>query len=136
MTWNLSLFRAPEEVRSVRHLPDGFVAEPIGFKPEVLARIKAARPDVDLTDPSWLELRGPTWLIEFPISERDSVTAVGLRLHGNSDDLLPVVHRVARALGCRVLDLSSGDFLEVSTGHGAPRTRRQGVVGQSPGSTN
>ncbi|WP_234323449.1 hypothetical protein [Streptomyces sp. NRRL F-2580] len=67
--------------------------------------------EVDLTDPNWGEVLGPTWVIDLGIGENDPVESVMLHVRGGEDDVLPLIFRISQALGCRPFDCSTGDLL-------------------------
>ncbi|MFI0203864.1 MULTISPECIES: hypothetical protein [Streptomyces] len=50
-------------------------------------------------------------VIELGIGEHDPVESVMLHVRGGENDVLPVIFRVSRALGCRPVDCSNGELL-------------------------
>ncbi|MGI5170402.1 hypothetical protein ACQEU3_39235 [Spirillospora sp. CA-253888] len=51
------------------------------------------------------------WSIELNIGNDDPLESVMLHVRGGGDDVLAVVLRIAQSLGCRALDISTGEFL-------------------------
>ncbi|MGW3322126.1 hypothetical protein [Streptomyces virginiae] len=64
-----------------------------------------------MNDPAWVELLGPTWVIEPGIGEHDPVRSGMLHVRGGEDDVLPVIFHISRALDCRAYDCSTGELL-------------------------
>ncbi|RKS79511.1 hypothetical protein BZB76_0982 [Actinomadura pelletieri DSM 43383] len=111
MSWDVLLMRVPAEVRGMDDLPQDYAPEPVGSLPDALGRLASELPEVDLSDPEWGVLEGPTWSIELNIGHDDPLEAVMLHVRGGGDDVLTVILRIAQILGCRALDTSTGDFL-------------------------
>ncbi|HZG02264.1 MAG TPA: hypothetical protein VE546_01590 [Streptomyces sp.] len=118
MSWDVLLLPLPADAASVSDLPDGLSPPPIGGAARVRDALRAAVPGVDLSDPAWGVLEGPTWSVELNIGAGDPVESVMLHVRGGGDDVLPVIHRMAAALGCRAVDCSEGDFLAEGDGTG------------------
>ncbi|BAU86009.1 hypothetical protein SLA_5127 [Streptomyces laurentii] len=108
MSWDVLLFRLPAGITSSEDIPADYTPPPLGTPQDVGAAVRAAVPGVDLSDPAWGELVGPSWSMELNIGDADAVHSVMLHIRGSGDDVLAVVFRIADALGCRALDLSSG----------------------------
>ncbi|MFJ8663143.1 hypothetical protein [Streptomyces sp. NPDC093795] len=117
MSWDVLLLPLPAELTSIDDLPVDHEPPPVGTRSAVHQALRAAVGEVDLTDPTWGELLGPTWVIELGIGERDPVDSVMLHVRGGEDargredDVLPVIFQISRALGCRPFDCSSGELL-------------------------
>ncbi|CAL9600234.1 hypothetical protein SUDANB6_05436 [Streptomyces sp. enrichment culture] len=111
MSWDILLLPLPADVTSVDDLPADHEPPPIGSRSSVHKALRSAVGEVDLTDPTWGELLGPTWVIELGIGEHDPVESVMLHVRGGEDDVLPVIFRISRALGCRPFDCSNGELL-------------------------
>ncbi|GAA3638268.1 hypothetical protein ACLIYM_05385 [Streptomyces fenghuangensis] len=111
MSWDVLLLSIPAGFDSVSDLPRDYSPAPVGDGARVRQALRTAVPEVELDDPSWGVLTGPTWSIELNIGDEDPVESVMLHLHGGGDDVLPVVFRIATALGCRPVDCSNGEFL-------------------------
>ncbi|MEU8181705.1 hypothetical protein AB0B85_11195 [Micromonospora sp. NPDC049044] len=110
MSWDVLIVAAPPHTGSVDQLPQDFDPPPLGTGPEIRRRLRENFPDLDLADPAWGLLGGPTWSIEFNIGSDDPVDSIMLHVRGG-DDVLPVVARVVAVTGGRALDISTGVFL-------------------------
>lgn len=111
MSWGLTLMPLPTDIDSVYELPSDYRPEPIGPLATVHARLRAALPELDLTNPAVGELLGPTWVIEVCVGADDPVDAIGLRVLGSGDEAVEFVHRIARAVACRAVCHSQGDLI-------------------------
>ncbi|MCT7351173.1 hypothetical protein N4P33_03180 [Streptomyces sp. 15-116A] len=132
MSWDVLLLRLPDDVASMGDLPGDFTPAPLGPAQDVLAALRRAVPEVDLTDPAWGELTGPGWSMELNIGTDDPVVTLMLHIRGGGDDVLVPVFRFAEALDCRVLDLAKGDLAtpEDTTGWHAFQAYRDHVIGR------
>ncbi|WP_331744316.1 hypothetical protein OG762_49705 (plasmid) [Streptomyces sp. NBC_01136] len=111
MSWDVLLLRLPDDVTSMHELPADCTPAPLGRQYDVLAAVTQAVPEVDLSDPTWGELSGPTWSIELNIGSEDPVDSIMLHIRGSGDDVLAPVFRLAEALRCKVLDCVEGDLI-------------------------
>ncbi|HWO58857.1 MAG TPA: hypothetical protein VNO31_02285 [Umezawaea sp.] len=111
MSWDVLLSVVPEGFGSIEELPRDFRAPPIGPHGAVEDALRRAVPTIDLADPSWGVIDGPGWSVEVNIGRADPVDAIMLHIRGGGDDALPVVFRVAGELGCRPLDMTTGELL-------------------------
>ncbi|MEU5093178.1 hypothetical protein [Streptomyces sp. NPDC020996] len=111
MSWGVLLLPLPADLASIDDLPADHEPPPIGSRSSVHKALRSAVGEVDLTDPAWGELLGPTWVIELGIGDHDPVESVMLHVRGGEDDVLPVIFHVSRALGCRPFDCSTGELL-------------------------
>jgi hypothetical protein len=111
MSWDVLLLRLPDDVTSMHELPTDCTPAPLGRQYDVLAAVTQAVPEVDLSDPTWGELSGPTWSIELNIGSEDPVDSIMLHIRGSGDDVLAPVFRLAEALRCKVLDCAEGDLI-------------------------
>lgn len=133
MSWDVLLLRLPDDVASMHELPDGYPPQPLGRQRDVFAAATEAAPEVDLSDPTWGDLSGPTWSIEFNIGSEDPVDSVMLHTRGSGDDVLGPVFRLAEALRCKVLDLTEGDLINPgqTSGWHAFQQFRDHVIGSA-----
>ncbi|MET8040229.1 hypothetical protein ABZU25_05095 [Micromonospora sp. NPDC005215] len=111
MSWDVLIFAAPTHARSVDQIPQDFDPLPLGTGPDIRRCLRENFPDLDLADPAWGRLVGPTWSIEFNIGSDDPVNSIMLYVRGGGDDVLAVVARIVAAIGGRALDISTGEFL-------------------------
>jgi hypothetical protein len=111
MSWGILLLPLPADLTSIDGLSADHEPPPVGSRSSVHKALRSAVGKVDLTDPTWGELLGPTWVIELGIGEHDPVESVMLHVRGGEDDVLPVIFHSSRALGCRPFDCSTGELL-------------------------
>jgi hypothetical protein len=123
MSWDVLLTVVPEGFGSIEELPRGFRPPPIGPHGVVEDALRRAVPAIDLEDTSWGVIDGPGWLVEVNIGRADPVDAIMLHIRSGGDEALPVVFQVAGELGCRPLDMTTGELLADSPS----RERRWGV---------
>ncbi|MDH2394059.1 hypothetical protein QCN29_36035 [Streptomyces sp. HNM0663] len=111
MSWDVLLLRLPDDVTSMEEIPADYTPDPLGHLHDVLSTVAQAVPDVDLSDPTWGELLGPTWSMELNIGAEDPVDSIMLHMRGSGDDVLTPVLRLADALRCKALDCAGGDLI-------------------------
>ncbi|MFE7958506.1 hypothetical protein [Streptomyces sp. NPDC057413] len=111
MSWDILLLPLPADIVSIDDLPAEHEPPPIGSRSSVHEALRSAVSEIDLTDPTWGEVLGPTWVIELGIGEDDPVESVMLHVRGGGDDVLPVIFRMSQVLGCRPFDCSTGELL-------------------------
>ncbi|MCK9868189.1 hypothetical protein MRI28_00705 [Nocardiopsis dassonvillei] len=118
MSWDVLLTSAPAEAKSVDDIPKGEGTGSIAPLPRLLATLREAFPEADLSDPAWGHLRDEEqgWSMELNIGAEDPVRTVMLHVRGG--DAVPAILRMAQVLGCRALDCSTGDFLREDGGDG------------------
>ncbi|WP_399880107.1 hypothetical protein ACGH7X_00395 [Streptomyces sp. BBFR51] len=133
MSWDVILLRLPDDVTSAQEIPADHTPDPLGRRHDVLAAVTRVAPDVDLSDPAWGELSGPTWSIELNIGSEDPVDSVMLHIRGSGDDVLTTVLRLAEALRCKALDCTEGDLITPRQTSGWPAFQqfRDQVTGPS-----
>ncbi len=111
MSWNVLLTVVPEGFESMEQLPRGFRPPSIGPHGDVENALRRAVPAIDLRDVNWGVIDGPGWSIEVNIGRADPVDSIMLHIRGGGDDALPLVFRIAGGLGCRPLDMTTGELL-------------------------
>ena len=111
VSWDVLLFDIPSEFASVADIPQGFRPALLGSRAEVEAALRRVVPNVNLTDPTWGVLDGPTWSSELNIGGDDPIDSIMLHVRGGGDDVMTPIFAMASALNCRVLDCSEGDFI-------------------------
>ena len=111
MSWDIFIQQFPANARTVAEIPDTFTAAPIGSRSDLIAKIRAALPDADFTDPAWGVLNGDDYSIEFGLGDDDPLYGITLHVRG-SDAVLPKVTRVLEVLGLRAIDSWTGEFFD------------------------
>lgn len=134
MSWDVFIFDAPSDATSVDQIPQGFRPPPLGAGPAIRQRLHDSVRGLDLSDPAWGRLDGPTWSIELNIGSKDPVDSIMLHVRGSGDDVLTAIAQIAASVGGRALDLSTGEFLTGARGeaagwHGFQRYRDQNLPG-------
>ncbi|MFJ5233165.1 hypothetical protein ACIQBJ_25130 [Kitasatospora sp. NPDC088391] len=117
MSWDLLLLPVPADITSLDELPDDFTAQPLGSREQVTTALAARIPGIDLTDPTWGHLSGPTWSVELNIGSDDPIESLMLHIRGGGD-VLQLVFRITDAVSCRALDVSEGVFLSTDAAAG------------------
>lgn len=110
MTWDVYALRPPRGTRSVEGIPDGYNAPSIGDPDEVVEKVRAVAPHLDMSDPRWLRLDGPDHQIEIAIGKGVRVQEVTFYIH-EGDGAVGVVLDVCRALGVVPFDTDTGGVL-------------------------
>ncbi|WP_380282566.1 hypothetical protein [Kitasatospora purpeofusca] len=111
MSWDLLLLPVPAGFDSVDDFPDDLATPPLGSHEQVTAALLDQLPGIDFSDPTWGRLAGPAWSIELSLGSETPVDSIMLHVRGAGDDVLGAVFAIAGAVGCRVIDISEGDFL-------------------------
>ena len=111
MSWDIFIQKFPDGAKRVAEIPDTFSAPPLGPRTEVIQKIRAALPAVDFSDPAWGVLRTDAYTIEFGLGDDEPLHGVTLHVRG-TDDVLPHVYTVVRALGLRAIDSWTGEFFD------------------------
>ncbi|MEU4777367.1 hypothetical protein [Micromonospora sp. NPDC023633] len=119
MSWDVFIFKAPPHANLIDELPKDYEPPVLAAASDVRQRLVDSFRDVDLSDPAWGHLTGPTWSIELNIGSDDPVDSIMLHVRGGSADVLTVIARIAACVGGRALDTSTGEFL---SGHPAEST--------------
>lgn len=73
--------------------------------------MRTTLPGVDLSDPTWAVLDGPTWSIELLIGGDDPVDQLGLLVRGTGDDVMTPIFALCTAFGCVAEDTTQGELL-------------------------
>ncbi|HSP35873.1 MAG TPA: hypothetical protein VLU46_16290 [Thermoanaerobaculia bacterium] len=111
MSWDIFIQRYPVSARRVADIPDSFAAAPIGGRADVIAKLSAAFPRADLSDPSWGVLSTDDYSIEFGLGDEDPVQGITLHVRGD-DSVVPQITRVLHVFGLRAIDSWTGEFFD------------------------
>jgi hypothetical protein len=112
MSWDVFLQYFPAEARNLTEVKD--VPATTGSRASTVSALQQLFPDANISDPSWVTLERPEFVIEFNLGHKEQCEGIGLRVHG-SDDVIPVILHIARHFGMRACDISTGEFLDSST---------------------
>jgi len=114
MSWTIFVAKFPP-VQSLDELAKDFRPEPFGTRAAVIARLEAAFPAADFSDPSWGMLDDDGWGLEFTMGEEEGLCdSFSLRVHGGGPALV-AVQRVLDAVSGRGLDLQTSEFFSLDT---------------------
>lgn len=112
MSWDVFLVGFPDGVTSVEQLQADFRESPVGPAAEVVERLRTAcAVEFGSADSTYGALEGDTWSIEVSVGRDDPVKGVMLFVRGAGDQVLAVIHHIAKTLGCVAIDCSSGEIL-------------------------
>lgn len=114
MTWDVYAIRAPAHVRRLEDLSDRHSPRIIGTADAVTDAIRAAVPDVDTTDPTWLRLDRPDHSVEIAVGKGAQVHSITFYL-GGGDRAVPVVLDLCRRLAVTPFDTETGEVLTATS---------------------
>jgi hypothetical protein len=106
MSWDVFCMHLPPGMKSMADMPEEFRPPPIGPRAEIVAKICAAFPECDFSDPSWGRLDAPGCIVEISPGDEEIVDVVCLHVRGDSRAPAVVV-KILDALGLRAIDPSS-----------------------------
>jgi hypothetical protein len=124
MSWDVLLFPAEGAPAPGEEIPEGWSAAPLGPLDEVRSRISGVIPAVAWDDKRWGTLEGPGWSIEFNGGRQDPIDGLMLHIRGSGDPL-PVLSVLCQRNSWAALDLSTGEFLDLSAPSSAGWTQFQ-----------
>jgi hypothetical protein len=134
MSWDVPLLHLPDDVASVRDIPDGYTPPPSGQQQDVLADLAWATLKPDMSDPAWV------WTPRSHVVDRAQhrlPRSNGLehaphpRVRRRGIDLR---RRMANALRCKALDCSTGDLITPPTMFPAGMPSKSSATGYWPSS--
>jgi hypothetical protein len=112
VTWDIYALRGPGGARTVEQIPQDWQPPPIGSHEEIAERLREAVPQADVTDPTWLRIRGEGWLVEAALGKAPQVHDVSFYVTGGEHpDAVGAVLRVTRALRITAYDTETGEIL-------------------------
>ena len=110
MSWDVLILYVPPEIETAEQMGDDFHSE-LGPRDRVLERLRGLFPEIDLSDPTWGDLEGPSYSIEFNIGDKDPVESIMLHVRGDDGSIDPI-HRLCEATGWRAMDMGDCEFLD------------------------
>ena len=114
MSWDFYAQDFPD-VPTVAAIPDDFVPRPLGPRDDVIARIKAAIPAADFSDPSWGVIVHKDWSIEINIGNDAICDGFALYVRGGGETAMDCVATILQATGARAVDMQTSEFFERKT---------------------
>ena len=105
------LMSMPAGAKTLDDIPDGYQSPPLGQRQTVLRRLRAALPEVDLSDDSWGLYGGDDFAIELNIGPDDEIPGIMLHVRGGPG-ALQAVRDIAMALGVPALDCTTSELID------------------------
>jgi hypothetical protein len=110
MRRDVFVFVAPEGLSALADLPTGYQMPSLGTRDEVIATIWRLAPHVDESDPEWLVVKGPDFVLEVSLGS-EAVLDSFMFFAPAGDRADPLMAAIAQALGAALFDASSGTLL-------------------------
>jgi hypothetical protein len=111
MSWDVIVYRFPEEIDAIAQLPRDFKPPALGSRAEVAQAIGKIFPDANISNLSWLLILGHGFSIEVNAGKEEPCG--GLTLHVRGGDAAPgAVMQIAQLFEARAVDMGSGEFLD------------------------
>jgi hypothetical protein len=110
MSWDVLLMNVPDNLKSSNDLPDDYKSN-LGIGVNILPTLSSIVPEIDLHDPTWGELEGDGFSIEFNIGKDDPVDTIMLHIRGGNG-AINVIEHICEKTGWRALDTSIGKFID------------------------
>ena len=110
MSWDVLLMNISESVARIEDLPQDF-KNVLGSRADMLARLVALVPNLDLSDPSWGQLDHPSFSVEFNLGNEDPIDTVMLHVRGG-DEAVQLIQTICEASGWRAYDTSTGELMD------------------------
>jgi hypothetical protein len=105
MSWDVVIANAPG-VNDLAEIGDDESAyTPLGTLTDVRSMLTRFFPDLDLTDPTWGDLDGGDFSIEFSVGSDDPVRSLMLHVRG-SDRAVPVIRHLCQHSGWVAFDVN------------------------------
>ena len=133
MSWDISIQDLPPDAQSVADIPNDYKPAPLGPRDSVIARIHAALPDVNFSDPTWGMLDRPGFSIEFNMGAEEICDGFMLHVRGGGS-AMETVADLLQHLQLRGIDCQTGDFFSIEAAKGSFaqwQAYRDRVIGQS-----
>jgi hypothetical protein len=109
MSWDVILMHVPPDIESAEDLPEGFTSI-LGPRTAVLSILTSLDLGIDLTDPTWGDLDGDGFSIEFNIGKGDPVETIMLHVRGGGG-AIAVIQRICEGTSWRALDSTTDTFI-------------------------
>jgi hypothetical protein len=133
MSWDVSVFAAPQPPPPVAEMPDDWRGAVLGTAREVRDKVSACLPDVDWSDPTWGIYDGGQFSFEFNLGRDEANDGFMVHVRGGGYALAPL-QRLAERWGWYLLDCSQGEWLhhcaEAEAGWQGFQAYRDRVLGQ------
>jgi len=114
MSWDIFVQHLPSSALTVDDIPDDFMPLPLGSRDEVVRAILNVFPESNASDPTWLTLETPHYLIDFGLGTDDPVMSLSLHVSGD-ETVVPHISELIDLLGARAIDSWTGQFFDPET---------------------
>jgi hypothetical protein len=111
MSWDVLVVSPLADIKSADERTTETDLPPLGSASDVRRQLVEALPHMDLSDPARGDLIGPSWTIDVGLGSGDPIHSIFLSVRGAGDDVLPVIATIASAVGGRVFDPVTGEYL-------------------------
>jgi hypothetical protein len=133
VSWDVLIMKVPAGVKKMEDLPPEF-DHVLCALTELPDRLRSVFPEIDLTDPTWGDLEGADYSIEFNIGKEDPCEAIMLHVRGGQGAFEPI-RKLCTLTGWAALD--DGEFIDFSAddaakGFNAWRDYRDRVIPGAP----
>ena len=133
MSWDVSVFAAPQPPPPVAEMPNDWRGAVPGSTREGRYKTSACLPGVDWSDPTWGIYDGGQFSFEFNIGRDEPNDGFMVHVRGGGDALAPLLG-LAERWGWYLLDCSQGEWLhhsaEAEAGWQGFQAFRDRVLGQ------
>ena len=110
MSWDVLVHASELTPPPVREMPDHWKFSTLGMAADVRAKLTAAFPEVDWTDPRWGIVQTQDYTYEFDVGENDPIDHVMVHVRGIGDAVSPLL-RLSRQFNWHLLDCSAGEWI-------------------------
>jgi hypothetical protein len=113
MSREVFVFVAPHGLRRMEDLPKNYRMPSLGSRDEVIGIIRRLAPQVDESDPAWLVVQGPDYVVDVSLGNDADLDSFMFFVRAG-DNSVAVMLAIAGALGATLFDTSSRDLLTVA----------------------
>ena len=128
MTWDIYALKGAR-FRQLDEIPEGFTPPVLGSPEDVVTRIQAAAPQVQVVDAAWLKLEAPDYSVDIAIGKSHEVHDITFYVN-SGDGAVAIIQHVCSALGITAFDTDSGEQLTDDTRRATPSPDDEPEVGR------
>jgi hypothetical protein len=110
MSWDVVGFIPPPGIEDLSAIPKDYRPPAIASRAQFHKAAARIVPTLKASDPTWLDLTDCGQVLELSLGHADPIKSVMFHVRGGEGGI-PVILELARTLGFRLLDCSSGEFL-------------------------
>jgi hypothetical protein len=125
MSWDVLLQRFPENTAQPEQVPDDYQPPPVGSRAEVVSALRKLLRNVDLTGDSFVSIDRARFAMEIGLGDEEPCSQLFLTVHDDHAEAMKTILRVADHFGMRVIDCSSGEFIEAGRRREASEERQE-----------